>query len=524
MPPKPVVLAILDGYGIAPDSDGNPITRANKPNFDRFIREYPVMTILASGTEVGLSFGEMGNSEVGHLNIGAGRVYYQTFPLINKSIEDGSYFENKAFVEAAHHAKQNNRPLHLVGIVSPGNVHGSQDHLYALLDFAKRQGIKDVFVHAILDGRDTIFNSGIDFIKLLEAKMQELGVGKIATLSGRYYAMDRDNRWDRIQKAYIAMTGGRADVYAKSAVAALEASYSKKVYDEEFIPTVIGTEGVPTVTIQNDDAVIFFNFRPDRARQLTQAFVVPGFTKFDRVYLKDLCFVTMAEYEKELPVSVAFPPQVVSNCLAEVISRAGKRQFHIAETEKYAHVTFFLNGTVETAFPGEDRKIISSPKVASYDLAPEMSAEEITKETVKAIESEEYDFIVLNYANVDMVGHTGNYNATLRSVEVVDRAIGTLAEYTLAQGGVLLITADHGNGEEVKNLQTGEIDKEHSTNPIPFMIIGEKYRGQAGPAGDPIEGDLSLMQPVGMLADVAPTILTLMEIDVPPEMTGRSLL
>ncbi len=522
--PKPLVLAILDGFGVAPDSEGNAITRANTPNWNKFIREYPVMTVLASGSEVGLSFGEMGNSEVGHLNIGAGRVYYQTFPLINKSIQDGSFFENTAFVEAAEHAKQGDKPLHLLGLVSPGNVHASQDHLWALLDFCKRQGLSKVYVHVILDGRDTIFNAGVDFVRLLEAKMKELGVGKIATLSGRYFAMDRDNRWDRVQKAYVAMTDGRADVYASDAVAAIEASYAKKVYDEEFVPTVIGSEGAPTAKIENGDSVIFFNFRPDRARQLAQAFVLPGFTKFDRVYMKDLFFVTMAEYEKELPVKVAFPPQLVNNCLAEVISKAGLKQFHIAETEKYAHVTFFLNGTREEAFPGEDRKIIPSPKVASYDLAPEMSADEIVKETVKVIQAEQYDVIFLNFANPDMVGHTGNMEATVKGVEAVDRAIGTLAEYTMAKGGVLLITADHGNAEEVKNLQTGEIDKEHSTNSVPFMIIAEQYRGVAGPAGDPIDGDLSLMPPVGMLADVAPTILAILGIEQPPEMTGRALI
>ena len=522
--PKPLVLAILDGFGVAPDSDGNAITKANMPNWNKFIREYPVMTILASGSEVGLSFGEMGNSEVGHLNIGAGRVYYQTFPLINKSIQDGSFFENTAFVQAVENANKNNKALHLMGIVSPGNVHGSIDHLFALLEFAKKQNVKDVFVHAILDGRDSIFNSGIDFIRQLEAKMKELGIGKIATVSGRFYAMDRDNRWERVQKAYSAMTDGRADAYAADAVSAIEASYAKKVYDEEFIPTVIGTEGAPTAKIENGDSVIFFNFRPDRARQMAQAFVTPGFAKFERVYLKDLFFVTMAEYEKELPVTVAFAPQVVSNCLAEVVSKAGLKQFHIAETEKYAHITFFLNGTIEQAFEGEERKIVPSPKVPSYDQAPDMSADEIVKETVKAIQSEEYDVIFLNLANPDMVAHTGNFDATLKGLEAIDRALGTLAEYTQAKGGVLLITADHGNAEEVKNLQTGDMDKEHSTNPVPFLVIGETYRGQAGPAGDPIEGDLSLMPPVGMLADVAPTILSILGIEPPPDMTGRPLI
>lgn len=521
---KPIVLAIIDGFGVAPDNDGNAITRASMPNFKKFVSEYPVMTLFASGTEVGLSFGEMGNSEVGHLNIGAGRVYYQTFPRINRDIESGTYFENQAFLQATEHVKKNKSSLHLIGLVSQGNVHASQDHLYALLEFAAKQKVKNVYIHAILDGRDAIFNSGIDFIRGLQAKIQEYEVGQIATLCGRYYAMDRDNRWDRVEKAYRAMGEGKADMYATDPVAAIEASYAKKVYDEEFIPTVIGAEGKPLATIQDGDSVLFFNFRPDRARELTQAFVLPSFPKFERTYLKDLFFVTMAEYEKELPVTVAFPPVVVTDCLAEVISKAGLTQFHIAETEKYAHITFFLNGTIEDPFPNEERMIIPSPKVSSYDQAPEMSAFEITKETVKAILSEKYDAIFLNFANPDMVGHTGNMEATVKAIEAVDKCLGTLAEHTIAKGGVLLITADHGNGEEVKNLQTGGIDKEHSTNPVPFLIIGQQYKGQAGPSGDPIGGDLSILPPVGMLADVAPTVLSIMGVEIPPDMSGRALI
>lgn len=521
--PKPLVLAILDGWGIAPAHPGNAINRAQLPVMQKFAREYPVMTLAASGNEVGLSFGEMGNSEVGHLNIGAGRVYYQTFPRLNKSIVDGSFFTNKAFVDAAAHVQTNKSALHLVGLVSPGNVHASQDHLYALLEFAKQQKIKKVFIHAVLDGRDTIFNSGIEFIKLLEAKCQEIGVGKIATVAGRFYAMDRDNRWDRVEKAYRAMTEGVADLYATEAVSAIEASYAKEVYDEEFVPTVIGKAGAPVATVKDGDAVIYFNFRPDRARELTEAFVLPGFTKFTRTYLRDVFFVTMTEYEKEIPVTVAYPPNVVRNCLAEVIGAAGLRQYHIAETEKYAHITFFLNGTIEAAFTGEDRKIIPSPKVSSYDQAPEMSAAEIAKDVLKQIDSRAYDVIMLNFANADMVAHTGNTEATIRGCEAVDKALGQIAEHVLAQSGVLLITADHGNAEEVINLQTGAMDKEHSTNPVPFLIIGAAYRGQTGPAGDPPDGDLSLLPPVGMLADVAPTVLKILEIPQPPEMTGRPL-
>lgn len=524
MTKKPVVLAILDGWGVAPATPGNALSRADLPNFTRFIREYPAMTIAASGSEVGLSFGEMGNSEVGHLNIGAGRVYYQTFPRINKSIDDGSFAENKAFLEAASQVKKNKSNLHLIGLVSPGNVHASQDHLYALLEFAKKQKIKNVFVHVILDGRDTIYNSGLDFVKALEKQIKEIGVGEIATVSGRFYALDRDNRWDRVEKAYKAMALGVSDTYADDAIDAIKTSYGHEVYDEEFVPTVIGKEGKPTTTIEAEDAVIFFNFRPDRARQLTEAFTVPHFNKFEREYIRGLSFVTMTEYEKELPVSVAFPPNVVHDCLAEVISKAGMTQYHVAETEKYAHITFFLNGTVEEAFAKEDRKIIPSPKVASYAEEPAMSAEAITKDVIKAIEKGEYDCIMLNFANADMVAHTGDLKATIKGCEVVDTCLGKIAEHVLANHGVLIITADHGNGEELVNLQTGERDKEHSTNPVPLLIIGDEYHGQAGPAGDPPDGDLSLLQPVGMLADVAPTVLKILGIEQPKEMTGRALI
>ncbi len=522
--PKPLVLAVLDGWGVAPASDGNAIARANLPNWQKFIREYPTMTLYASGNEVGLSFGEMGNSEVGHLNIGAGRVYYQTFPRINKDIADGSFFKNKALVGAVEHAKKKDTTLHLIGLVSPGNVHASQDHLYALLKLAKQQKIKNVAIHAILDGRDTIFNTAGDFIKALQSKIKEIGVGKIASLSGRYYAMDRDNRWDRIEKAYRAMVEGKASTYAKDPLKAIKESYAKEVYDEEFVPTVIGEEGEPTAMVQDGDAVIYFNFRPDRARQLTEAFVLPSFAKFDRPRIKDFEFVTMTEYEKEIPVTVAYPPNVVHHCLAEVISDKGLKQYHIAETEKYAHITFFLNGTVEDAFPREDRKIIPSPKVPSYDKEPAMSAEAITKAVVKAIESEDYDVIMLNFANADMVAHTGKLKPTIEGCEVVDKCLGTIAEHTLAHKGVLVITADHGNGEELVNLQTSEIDKEHSTNPVPLIIIGEEYHGKTGPAGDPPDGDLSLLHPVGMLADVAPTVLSILGIKPPSEMTGRALM
>jgi len=524
MRPKPLVLAILDGWGVAPNSEGNCITTAKTPNYERLIKEYPVMTLYASGNEVGLSFGEMGNSEVGHLNIGSGRVYYQTFPRINKSINDLSFFSNEAFLQAAEHIKKNKSALHLIGLVSPGNVHSSENHCFALLDFARKKKIKKVYIHVILDGRDALYNGGIEFLKQLQQKMKEYRVGEIASISGRYYAMDRDNRWDRIEKAYKAMVGSNVDRIYEDPIKAIEESYSQKIYDEEFMPVAIGKKNEPNAPIQSGDSVIFFNFRPDRARELTKAFVLPTFDKFERgEYIKDLFFVTMTEYEKQVPAVVAFPPVVIHKCLAEVISVSGLKQFHIAETEKYAHITFFLNGTVEEPFPNEDRKIIPSPKVSSYDKAPEMSAVEITKEVVKAIESDKYDVIFLNYANADMVGHTANVEATKKGVEAIDKGLGAIAEHVLAKDGMFLITADHGNAEEKINLQTGEINKEHSTNPVPFLLVANKYRGQAGPGGDAPEGDLSLINPVGMLSDVAPTVLNILEIEQPPEMTGRSL-
>lgn len=520
---KPTLLVILDGFGIAPDGDGNAVTQAKTPNFDRFIRNYPSMTIKASGEEVGLSWGEMGNSEVGHLAIGSGRVYYQMFPRINRDIASGDFFQNETLLKAFEHVKKNNSRLHLVGMVSAGRVHSMDEHCIALLEMAKQQGVSDVFIQAVLDGRDTVYNAGIDFLTNLEQKIQEIGVGKIASLSGRFYAMDRDNRWDRTGKAYNAMVLGEGE-HVGNVLDAIKASYQREVYDEEFVPSVIESNGQPVGTVQDNDAVIFFNFRPDRMRQLTKAFVLPDFDKFERRRVNNLLPVTMAEYEKGLPVEVAFPPEQIEKSLAQVISEAGLKQLHIAETEKYAHVTFFLNGTKENPFENEDRVIIPSPRVATYDQAPEMSAKEITDRVLKEIQENKYDFIVMNFANADMVGHTGNFEATIRGIEVIDSCLGKLAEATLSRDGMMFITADHGNAEELKNLRTGDINKEHSTNPVPFVIIGNYYQGQPSIAGEVPEGDLSLMPPIGMLADVAPTILMSMGLEQPPEMTGQPLL
>ncbi len=519
---KPYVLIVIDGFGVAPDSKGNAITQADTPNFDHFIRTYPTMTLRASGEEVGLSWGEMGNSEVGHLAIGAGRVYYQTFPRINRSIADGSFFENPALLHAMEHVKKHGSRLHLVGMVSGGRVHSMDEHCHALLELAKKQKVKEVFVQAILDGRDTVYNVGVDFMTTLQAKMKKLKVGKIASLSGRYFAMDRDNRWDRVQKAYDVMVLGQGNK-ATDPLQAMKESYAKEVYDEEFVPTVMMDGDQPVGLVQKDDVVIFFNFRPDRSRELTKAFVLPEFSDFERTHVEGLFCVTMAEFEQGLPVEVAFPPEPVENCLAQVLSARGLKQLHIAETEKYAHVTFFLNGTREEPFAGETRVIIPSPKVASYDLEPAMSAREITNRVIKEMREDVYDFIVMNFANPDMVGHTGNLPATIKAVEVVDECLGKIVEETIARDGVVFITADHGNAEEKLNLRTGDINKEHATNPVPFLIISKAYEGQPSIAGEVPDGDLSLMPPVGMLGDVAPTILAVMGIEQPVEMIGQPL-
>ncbi|MFA5133906.1 MAG: 2,3-bisphosphoglycerate-independent phosphoglycerate mutase [Patescibacteria group bacterium] len=524
MRPKPAVLMILDGWGIAPPGEANAISQAKTPVINRLIATYPAMTIAASGTEVGLRAGEMGNSEVGHLNIGAGRVYYQTLPRINKAISDGSFFSNQALSSACQTAKKNKSKLHFIGLVSPGGVHSHQEHLYALLELAKEQKVKDVFVHAFMDGRDTIYNAGKDFIGKLQDKMKELKVGKIASMSGRFYAMDRDNHWDRVEKAYLAMAQAVGPA-TKDPIKALEASYAANVFDEEFVPMVVqGRFGKPIATIEDGDVVVFFNFRADRARQMTKVFVADDFNGFKIDKRPKVYFVAMTDYEKDLQVPIAFPPDLISECLAKVISDHGLRQLHIAETEKYAHITFFLNGQKEDQFAGEDRAIIPSPHVPSYDQKPEMSARELADRVIKEIKEEKYDFIAINFANADMVGHTGDVKATIRGVEVLDKCVGDIIEQVLLFGGVAFITADHGNGEELANLQTGEKDKEHSTNPVPFIIVGEKFEGQNMGLPEGVGSDLSLVPPVGILGDIAPTILKVMELPHPPEMTGHALI
>ena len=523
--PKPVVLIILDGWGIAPPSASNAVSQAKTPTINRLIKSYPAMTLHASGEEVGLSWGEIGNSEVGHMNLGAGKLIYQNLSRINRSISDGSFFTNEKFLGALEHARSNKSSLHLMGLVSSGNVHSSIDHLYALLELCSKNKFKNVFIHAFLDGRDMPYNSGIDFIQKLEQKEAELKIGKIATISGRFYAMDRDNHWDRIKMAYDAMISGEAQEKFTDAAEAVKSSYNKKIYDEEFLPVVIVDEQKkPISTIKNGDSVIFFNFRADRAREITKALVLPGFEKFPSRYLENLHFVAMTEYENDLPVEVAFPPEIITEPLAKVLSDAGVKQLHIAETEKYAHVTFFFNGGRETPYENEDRILIPSPRVTSYDKQPAMSALLITKKIIEAIMNNSYDFIVVNFANSDMVAHTGNLKATIKACEVLDGCLKRLIEIILAKNGLAIITADHGNAEEMINSQSGEIDKEHSTYPVPFIIVGKQWEGKTGGIKEIPNSDLSLVQPSGILADVAPTILKIMSLPAPEEMTGKSLI
>ncbi|MFA6593965.1 MAG: 2,3-bisphosphoglycerate-independent phosphoglycerate mutase [Candidatus Buchananbacteria bacterium] len=522
--PKPVVLMILDGWGAAPPSRSNAITLAKTPGVTGLIKTYPAMTLQASGEAVGLSWGEIGNSEVGHLNLGSGKLVYQNLPRINKSIADGSFFENEKFIDALKHAKKNKGKVHLLGLISSGGVHSYIDHLFALLELCQKEKFREVYIHGILDGRDMPYNSGIDFVDKIKSKTEELGVGRIATLSGRFYAMDRDNHWERVVLAYNAMVKGGAAEKFSDPGEAVRASYGKKIYDEEFVPVVIEDDGQPVAVITPGDAVIFFNFRADRAREISKAFVLPGFEKFERQYLKNLYFVAMTEYEKDVPMEIAFPPETIEKPLAKVIADAGLTQLHIAETEKYAHVTFFFNGGAEQEFSGEDRILVPSPRVASYAEKPEMSAKEVAQKTIDAIMSDKYDFIVLNFANCDMVGHTGDLKATIKAVETVDSCVKKITEVILAKGGVALITADHGNAEELVNLQSGDIDKEHSTYPVPLVIIGKEWEGKNAGFPEVPGGDLSLVQPAGLLSDVAPTIIGIMGLKQPTEMTGKPLI
>ena len=502
---KLVMLMILDGYGYSANTEGNAIYAAKTPVMDKLLEKYPHTLINASGLDVGLPNGQMGNSEVGHTNIGAGRIVYQELTRITKAIGDGDFFENDAFLKAVENCKKHGSALHIYGLLSDGGVHSHITHMFALLELAKRSGLTKVFVHGFMDGRDVSPTSGIEYVKQLEDKMKELGVGKIGTLSGRYYAMDRDNRWERVEKAYAALVYGEG-VKENSAVEAIQKSYDAGVTDEFVVPTVISDDA----KISENDSVICFNFRPDRAREITRTLVDGDFEGFKRRNgFFPVHYVCMTQYDAKMPnVDVAFKPEELKNTFGEYISNKGLSQLRIAETEKYAHVTFFFNGGVEAPYENEDRALIPSPKVATYDLKPEMSAYEVTDEVLKRINSGKYDAIILNYANCDMVGHTGVFECAVKAVETVDECMGKVIDAVLAQGGTVCVTADHGNADQMIDPVTHDVFTAHTTNPVPFIVAGTDCELRSG----------------GRLADIAPTMLELMKLDKPAEMTGESLI
>lgn len=524
---KPLVLCILDGWGIGENYSGNAIARANPLNFNSFWTTFPHTFLTTNGKSVGLPENEVGNSEVGHENLGAGKIVTQALLRINFAIEDGQFFQNQAIQDSIEHAKQYQSKIHLIGLVGNGSVHSDMNHLYALLGFFKRENFPHSMVklHVITDGRDSSPISAKDFILELNTILNTQNLGEIATICGRYFAMDRDNRWERTQKAYQAMTG-RGKLKSPDATRVIEDSYSQGVTDEFIEPTIIVNHtGVPTGPISQDDSAIFFNFRPDRARQLTKSFVLPDFKNvltssrqlvetFDRgPKIKNLFFTTLTRYEKDLPVSaIAFEDEKVEMPIARVFSQRNDRQFHIAETEKYAHVTYFFNGGQESPFRGEDRWLVNSPKVACYDQKPEMSAREIANKLISVVNTNNYDFCVCNFANADMIAHTGNFEAAIVAVKFLDVMIGSVVRATLAKGGAVIITADHGNAEVMINRQTNQIDTEHNPSPAPCIIIARELQGK----------DTQL--PMGILADVAPTILAMLNIPKPSQMTGRNLL
>lgn len=508
---RPVMLVILDGWGVSGSEEGNAIAKANKPNYDRLISQYPNTTLQASGEYVGLPDGQMGNSEVGHLNIGAGRVVFQELTRINRAVRNAEFQKNAVLIEAIEKALKNNKALHLMGLLSDGGVHSHINHLFALLDMAAARGLQKIYVHALLDGRDVPPANAKEYIQALENKLKELGVGQIATVSGRYYAMDRDKRWDRVEKAYQAIVAGEG-IKASMALEAVEKAYEMKQTDEFVEPTVIvSKEGLPVGRVQPEDVMILFNFRADRARQISHAFIDSEFNSFQRPggYL-NLHYVCFTQYDITLEAPVAFPPQNLNNTLGEVISADGLKQMRIAETEKYAHVTFFFNGGLEEPYPDEDRTLIASPKVATYNMQPEMSAVEVTDKVLEIISENKYDLIVLNYANPDMVGHTGQLEAAVIAVETVDKCLGRLIDPVLEKGGAMIITADHGNAECMLDLETKQCVTSHTSNLVPLILVGNSLDG--------------VRLDDGSLQDIAPTILELIGLKKPEEMTGQNLI
>lgn len=510
MSKKPTVLMILDGFGLNDKTEGNAIAQAETPTIDRLMKEYPFVNGYASGLAVGLPDGQMGNSEVGHLNMGAGRIVYQELTRITKEIEDGSFFQNPELLKAVENVKKNGSNLHYYGLLSDGGVHSHNTHLYGLLELAKREGVENVYVHCFLDGRDTSPTSGKGFIEALEAKMKEIGVGKIASICGRYYVMDRDNRWDRVESAYKMLTLGEGST-ANSAEEAISASYADDKTDEFVLPTVILENGEPTATIQDKDSIVFFNFRPDRAREITRTFCADEFDGFDRGPRKDVTYVCFSEYDVTIPnKSIAFQKVELKNTFGQFLAAHGKTQARIAETEKYAHVTFFFNGGVEEPNPGEDRILVNSPKVATYDLQPEMSAPAVCDKLVEAIKSGKYDVIIINFANPDMVGHTGVQQAAVQAVETVDHCVKRAVDALIEVDGQMFICADHGNVEQLIDYENGGSFTAHTINPVPFMLIN-------------YNPDYTLKEG-GCLADIVPTLIEMMEMEQPEEMTGKSLL
>lgn len=538
-----VVLIVLDGFGIAPEGPGNAIHLANPTNINSFLYTFPNTQLKASGEAVGLPASEVGNTEVGHINLGAGKIVYQDLPRINMAIADGSFYKTEAFLKGVEQVKKTGGNLHLIGLVGQGTVHSSVDHLHALLFFAKQQGLTNVFIHAITDGRDSPPKSAMEIIKPLEDKIKQLGVGKIATVMGRYYAMDRDRRWERIERAYVCLTKNEGQ-FAESAEKAISYGYSKNQTDEFIDPTSITENGKPITSIQEGDTVIFFNYRIDRPRELTKAFVLDDFqkeanktlsfdpyaAKYDKTNIqtkspeafnppfqrgdkiKNLMFITMTEYEEKLPVTIAFPPNIVNLPLGKLLSDKGISQLRMAETEKERFVGFYFNGHREDVYPKEERVIIPSPKVPTYDQKPEMSAYELTEDLMRKMKQNKHPFILINFANADMVGHTGSIDATIKAINVLDECLGKIVQTAQTTGHYVLITADHGNAEQKINPSTGQISTEHTNNPVPFIAIHSSFQGR-----------LVKLQP-GILADIAPTILSLFDVLKPVEMTGRNLL
>ena len=511
MSKKPVVLMVLDGYGISEKTEGNAIALADTPVMDKLMAECPYVKGNASGEAVGLPEGQMGNSEVGHMNIGAGRIIYQELTRITKAIKDGDFFENKEMLDAIENCKKNNSDLHLWGLLSDGGVHSHNTHLYAILELCKRQNFDRVYIHPFFDGRDTAPASGKGFLEELIAKTKEVGVGKVASLSGRYYAMDRDNRWDRVELAYKSLVTGEG-VQSEDPVAAIQESYDKEVYDEFILPTVIVENGKPVSLVKANDSVIFFNFRPDRAREITRAFCTDDFDGFERPNGRmPLVYVCFKDYDESIPnKEVAFKKEDIKNTFGEYLAANGLKQLRTAETEKYAHVTFFFNGGVEEPNKDEDRILVKSPKVATYDLQPEMSAPEVSKNLNEAILGGKYDVIIINFANPDMVGHTGVIPAAIKAVETVDKCVGTAVEAVKKVDGVLFICADHGNAEQMINYETGAPHTAHTTNPVPFILYNYD--------------ECKALREGGCLADIAPTLLEILGLPQPAEMTGKSLI